>query len=116
MSFLLILLIVLIIVQMVTTRRTGQPDGNPDEGAEIPNLEAMVAAAIANLLPGLNANEVIARMISDFRNGAGSSGGAGGGSRPTTIRDWLESFSKLKPLPFSSAASPQEAEDWISHM
>ncbi|PWA37369.1 zinc finger, CCHC-type, Retrotransposon gag domain protein [Artemisia annua] len=47
---------------------------------------------------------------------AGSSGGAGGSGRPTTIHGWLKSFSKLKPLSFSSAASPQEAEDWITHM
>ncbi|PWA36962.1 zinc finger, CCHC-type, Retrotransposon gag domain protein [Artemisia annua] len=42
---------------MVNTRRNGQPNGSSDDDIEIPNLEAMVAAAIANMLPGLNANE-----------------------------------------------------------
>ncbi|PWA37075.1 reverse transcriptase domain-containing protein [Artemisia annua] len=101
---------------MVTTRRNDQPEGGPEPEQEIPNLEAMVSAAIANLLPGLNANEVINRMIHDYRNGAGSSGGSGGGGQPTTINGWLESFNKLKPLLFKSAASPQEAKDWITHM
>ncbi|PWA62049.1 reverse transcriptase domain-containing protein [Artemisia annua] len=68
---------------MVYTRRNGQPNGGPDEEAGIPNLEAMVAAAISNMLPGLNANE---------------------------------SFSKLNPFSFISAASPKEADDWITHM
>ncbi|PWA51073.1 zinc finger, CCHC-type, Retrotransposon gag domain protein [Artemisia annua] len=65
---------------------------SPDEEPEIPNLEAMVATAITNMLPGLNANEVISRLVSDIRNGAGSSGGSGGGGRPTTINGWLEKF------------------------
>ncbi|PWA57212.1 reverse transcriptase domain-containing protein [Artemisia annua] len=101
---------------MVTTRRNGQPKGGLEPEQEIPNLKAMVAAAIANLLPGLNADEVINRMIRDYRNGAGSSRGSGGGGQPTTINGWLERFNKLKPLPFKSVASPQEAEDWITHM
>ena len=100
---------------MVNTRRNNQDDEPHQEEPQIPNLEAMVAAAISNLLPGLNANEVITRMVRDYHNGAGGSGG-GGSRQPTTIKDWLESFNKLKPLPFKSAASPQEAEDWIAHM
>ncbi|PWA48155.1 hypothetical protein CTI12_AA427810 [Artemisia annua] len=78
-------------------------------------MEAMVATAIANLFPGLTTNEMIARIISDIRNGAGSSGGGGGG-QPTGIHTWLERFGKLKPLSFNSAATPQEAEDWITYM
>ncbi|PWA83134.1 reverse transcriptase domain-containing protein [Artemisia annua] len=101
---------------MVTTCRNGQPKGGPEHEQEIPNLEAMVVAAIANLLPGLNADEVINRMIRDYRNGAGSSWGSGGGGQPTTINGCLKSFNKLKPLAFKSTASPQEAEDWITHM
>ncbi|PWA80016.1 zinc finger, CCHC-type, Retrotransposon gag domain protein [Artemisia annua] len=97
---------------MVNIRRTREQDG--DE--EIPNMEAMVATAIANLFPGLTTIEMIARIISDIRNGVGSSGGSGGGGQPTGIHTWLERFGKLKPLLFSSAANPQEAEDWITHM
>ncbi|PWA45969.1 zinc finger, CCHC-type, Retrotransposon gag domain protein [Artemisia annua] len=97
---------------MVNTRRNGQPDG--DE--EIPNMEAMVATALANLFPSLTTTEMMTRIISDIRNGAGSSGGSGGGGQPTGIHTWLERFGKLKPLSFSSAATPQEAEDWITHM
>ncbi|PWA49678.1 reverse transcriptase domain-containing protein [Artemisia annua] len=76
---------------MVNTRHNGQLNGSSDDDIEIPNLEAMVAATIANMLPVINANEVVSRIIND-------------------------SFSKLKPLSFSSAASPQEAEDWITHV
>ncbi|PWA76223.1 hypothetical protein CTI12_AA086060 [Artemisia annua] len=69
------------------------------------------------MLPGLNANEVISRLVNDIRNGAGSSGGSGsGGGRPTNITGWLERFSKYKPLSFNVAANPQDAEDWITHM
>ncbi|PWA80717.1 reverse transcriptase domain-containing protein [Artemisia annua] len=78
-------------------------------------MEAMVATAIANLFPGLTTNEMIARIISDIRNFPGSSGGGGGG-QPTGIHTWLERFGKLKPLSFNSAATPQEAEDWITYM
>ncbi|PWA96179.1 reverse transcriptase domain-containing protein [Artemisia annua] len=79
---------------MVNNRRNRQPNGGPEEEEqEIPNLEAMVAAAIANMLPGLNANEVISRLIHDMRNGAGSSGGSSSsGGRPTNITGWLERF------------------------
>ncbi|PWA47996.1 reverse transcriptase domain-containing protein [Artemisia annua] len=31
------------------------------------------------------------------------------------IHVWIEHFNKLKPLSFKSAATPTEAEDWISH-
>ncbi|PWA78390.1 zinc finger, CCHC-type, Retrotransposon gag domain protein [Artemisia annua] len=53
---------------MVNTRRNGQPNGSSDDDIEIPNLEAMVADAIANMLPGLNANEVVSRIINDVRD------------------------------------------------
>ncbi|PWA79697.1 hypothetical protein CTI12_AA202780 [Artemisia annua] len=100
------------VIFMVNIRR----NGHPDDDIEIPNLEAMVAAAIANMLPSLNANEVISRIVNDVRNGAGSSGGSGGGGRPTTVHGWLKKFSKLKPLSFSVASIPQDAKDWITHM
>ncbi|PWA53455.1 zinc finger, CCHC-type, Retrotransposon gag domain protein [Artemisia annua] len=66
---------------MVNTRRNGQLNGSSDDDIEIPNLEAMVAAAITNMLPGLNANV-----------------------------KWFLGSSTI------SAASPQEAEDWITHV
>ncbi|PWA87619.1 reverse transcriptase domain-containing protein [Artemisia annua] len=75
----------------------------------------MVANALATLLPGLTTTEMMTRIINDIRNGAGSSGG-GGGAPPTRIHEWIERFNKLKPLSFRSAATPTEAEDWITYM
>lgn len=46
-------------------------------------------------------------------NGAGS---FGGGNPPETIQTWLEKFNKLRPLSFSFAKSPTDAEHWIMHM
>ncbi|GKA30277.1 retrotransposon protein, putative, ty3-gypsy subclass [Tanacetum coccineum] len=48
----------------------------------------------------------------------GSSGCGGGGECYTTMEFnvWIERFTKLKPLTFRSAATPAEAEDWITHM
>ncbi|GJW53139.1 hypothetical protein Tco_0097224 [Tanacetum coccineum] len=48
--------------------------------------------------------------------GVGSSGGGGGDAIPHGIHVWIERFTKLKPLAFRSAATPAEAEDWITHM
>nr|GFD15993.1 zinc finger, CCHC-type, retrotransposon Gag domain protein [Tanacetum cinerariifolium] len=48
--------------------------------------------------------------------GAGPSGGGGGDAIPHGIHVWIERFTKLKPLAFWSAATPAEAEDWITHM
>ncbi|GJY61809.1 zinc finger, CCHC-type, retrotransposon gag domain protein [Tanacetum coccineum] len=45
-----------------------------------------------------------------------SSGGGGGDAIPQGIHVWIERFTKLKPLAFRSAATPAEAEDWITHM
>nr|GFC79503.1 zinc finger, CCHC-type, retrotransposon Gag domain protein [Tanacetum cinerariifolium] len=42
--------------------------------------------------------------------------GAGGDAIPHGIHVWIERFTKLKPLAFRSAATPAEAEDWITHM
>ncbi|GKD28987.1 hypothetical protein Tco_1239765, partial [Tanacetum coccineum] len=58
------------------------------------------------------------QITNDIRNGAESSGGSGGGGDtvPNGIHVWIERFNKLKPLAFRSAATPAEAEDWITHM
>ncbi|GJU40141.1 putative nucleotidyltransferase, ribonuclease H [Tanacetum coccineum] len=50
------------------------------------------------------------------QNGLGASGGGGGDAIPPGIHVWIERFTKLKPLAFWSAATPAEAEDWITHM
>ncbi|GKA34727.1 zinc finger, CCHC-type, retrotransposon gag domain protein [Tanacetum coccineum] len=42
--------------------------------------------------------------------------GGGGDTIPPGIHVWIERFTKLKPLAFRSAATPAEAEDWITHM
>ncbi|GJW08464.1 putative nucleotidyltransferase, ribonuclease H [Tanacetum coccineum] len=95
---------------MVTTRRNSDDD--------VPNFEAMIAAAVANALPNLTA-ALRTQITNDIRNGAESSGGSGGGGGdavPQGIHVWIERFNKLKPLAFRSAATPAEAEDWITHM
>nr|GFC65351.1 zinc finger, CCHC-type, retrotransposon Gag domain protein [Tanacetum cinerariifolium] len=55
-------------------------------------------------------------ITNDIRNGAGPSGGGGGNAIPYGIHVWIERFTKLKSLAFRSAATPAEAEDWITHM
>ncbi|GJV83367.1 zinc finger, CCHC-type, retrotransposon gag domain protein, partial [Tanacetum coccineum] len=77
---------------MVTTRRNSDDD--------VPNFEAMIAAAVANALPNLTA-ALRTQITNDIRNG---------------IHVWIERFTKLKPLAFRSAVTPAEAEDWITHM
>ncbi|GJZ89884.1 zinc finger, CCHC-type, retrotransposon gag domain protein [Tanacetum coccineum] len=92
------------------------PDVNSDD--DVPNFEAMIAAAVANALPNLTA-ALRTQITNDIRNGAESSGGSGGGGGdavPQGIHVWIERFNKLKPLAFRSAATPAEAEDWITHM
>ncbi|PWA92758.1 zinc finger, CCHC-type, Retrotransposon gag domain protein [Artemisia annua] len=91
---------------MVNTRRDGDGDFH--------DFEAMINAALANALANLS-TELRTQIFNDIRNGAGSSGG-GGGAPPTGIHGWIEKFNKLKPLAFRSAATPTEAEDWITHM
>ncbi|GJY42798.1 zinc finger, CCHC-type, retrotransposon gag domain protein [Tanacetum coccineum] len=92
---------------MVTTRRNSDDD--------VPNFEAMINAAVANALPNLTA-ALRTQITNDIRNGAGASGGGGGDAIPQGIHVWIERFTKLKPLAFRSAATPAEAEDWITHM
>ncbi|GKA83809.1 zinc finger, CCHC-type, retrotransposon gag domain protein [Tanacetum coccineum] len=92
---------------MVTTRRNSDDD--------VPNFEAMINAAVANALPNLTA-ALRTQITNDIRNGAGNSGGGGGDAAPQGIHVWIERFTKLKPLAFRSAATPAEAEDWITHM
>ncbi|GJV53738.1 zinc finger, CCHC-type, retrotransposon gag domain protein [Tanacetum coccineum] len=92
---------------MVTTRRNSDDD--------VPNFEAMINVAVANALPNLMAT-LRTQITNDIRNGAGNSGGGGGDAIPQGIHVWIERFTKLKPLAFRSAATPAEAEDWITHM
>ncbi|GJY06531.1 zinc finger, CCHC-type, retrotransposon gag domain protein [Tanacetum coccineum] len=92
---------------MVTTRRNSDDD--------VPNFEAMITAAVANALPNLTA-ALRTQITNDIRNGVGSSGGGGDNAIPHGIHVWIERFTKLKPLAFRSAATPAEAEDWITHM
>ncbi|GJX71973.1 zinc finger, CCHC-type, retrotransposon gag domain protein [Tanacetum coccineum] len=93
---------------MVTTRRNSDDD--------VPNFEAMITAVVANALPNLTA-ALRTQITNDIRNGVGSSGGGGGDNAiPHGIHVWIERFTKLKPLAFRSAATPAEAEDWITHM
>ncbi|GJT05719.1 reverse transcriptase domain-containing protein [Tanacetum coccineum] len=78
----------------------------------------MIAAAVANALPNLTA-ALRTQITNGIRNGVESSGGSGGGggdAAPQGIHVWIERFNKLKPLAFRSAATPAEAEDWITHM
>ncbi|GJY29879.1 reverse transcriptase [Tanacetum coccineum] len=91
------------------------PRRNSDD--DVPNFEAMIAAAVANALPNLTA-ALRTQITNDIRNGAESSGGSGGGGDavPQGIHVWIERFTKLKPLAFRSAVTPAEAEDWITHM
>ncbi|GJY22668.1 RNA-directed DNA polymerase, eukaryota, reverse transcriptase zinc-binding domain protein [Tanacetum coccineum] len=89
------------------------PGRNSDD--DVPNFEAMITAAVANALPNLTA-ALRTQITNDIRNGAGSSGGGGGDAIPQGIHVWIERFTKLKPLAFRSAATPAEAEDWITHM
>nr|GFC67139.1 zinc finger, CCHC-type, retrotransposon Gag domain protein [Tanacetum cinerariifolium] len=92
---------------MVTTRN------NPNDN--VPNFVAMINADVANALPNLTA-ALRTQITNDIKNGAGPSGGGGGDAIPHGIHGWIERFTKLKPLAFRSAATPAEAEDWITHM
>nr|GFB82089.1 zinc finger, CCHC-type, retrotransposon Gag domain protein [Tanacetum cinerariifolium] len=92
---------------MVTTRN------NPNDN--VPNFEAMINVAVANALPNLTA-ALRTQITNDIRNGSRPSGGGGGDAIPHRIHVWIERSTKLKPLAFRSAATPVEAEDWITHM
>nr|GFD49827.1 zinc finger, CCHC-type, retrotransposon Gag domain protein [Tanacetum cinerariifolium] len=64
-------------------------------------------------LPNLTA-ALRTQITNDIRNGAGPSGAGGGGdATPHGIHVWIKRFTKLKPLPFWSAATPAEAEAGI---
>ena len=96
---------------MVRTRTTGSADGDDDAI----NIDAAIANALNTLFPGLTTPEMMAQVVNNIRNQTGASG-SGGGNQPTGIHTWLERFGKLKPLSFSTAATPTEAEDWITHI
>nr|GEV53270.1 retrotransposon protein, putative, Ty3-gypsy subclass [Tanacetum cinerariifolium] len=71
------------------------------------SLDEAVQRAVNALLPGLTA-----QITNELRqNGVRSNG-----DQPSTIHTWLERFGKHKPLSFSSATSPIDAENWIAHI
>nr|GEX14050.1 uncharacterized mitochondrial protein AtMg00810-like [Tanacetum cinerariifolium] len=77
--------------------------------------KAMIKAAVANTLPNLMA-ALRTQITNDIKNGAGPSSGGGGDAIPHGIHVWIERFTKLKLLVFQSAATPAEAEGWITHI
>lgn len=79
------------IVQVENAHRNG-------DAGDIPNFEAMIAAALANVLLNLS-TELRGQITNDIRNGAGSSGG-GSGAPPTEIHVWIKRFNNLKPFAF----------------
>ncbi|GKF57563.1 hypothetical protein Tco_0171100, partial [Tanacetum coccineum] len=91
-----------------------------------PAFTAAVAHAVADLLPTLTARitDEIHQNENNGNNGnrrnsrRGNPGGLGndGDAQPTNIHVWLERFRKEKPQTFSSASTPVEAENWISHI
>ncbi|GJX62087.1 zinc finger, CCHC-type, retrotransposon gag domain protein [Tanacetum coccineum] len=78
-------------------------------------FEAMITAAVANALPNLTA-ALRTQITNDIRSAGASGGGGGGNAIPQGIHVWIKRFTKLKSLAFWSAATPAEAEDWITHM
>ncbi|GKD57354.1 zinc finger, CCHC-type, retrotransposon gag domain protein, partial [Tanacetum coccineum] len=91
-----------------------------------PAFTAAVAQAVADLLPTLTARitDEIRQNENNGNNGprrnarSVNTGGSGndGDAQPTDIHVWLERFRKEKPQTFSSASTPVEAENWISHI
>nr|GFB79426.1 hypothetical protein [Tanacetum cinerariifolium] len=91
-----------------------------------PAFTAAVAQAVADLLPTLTARitDEIRQNENNENNGnrrntrhvntEGS--GNDGNAQPTDIYVWLERFQKQKPQTFSSASTPVEAENWITHI
>ncbi|GKB19136.1 zinc finger, CCHC-type, retrotransposon gag domain protein [Tanacetum coccineum] len=91
-----------------------------------PAFTAAVAQAVADLLPTLTAritdeirqNENNGNNVNRRNARRVNTGGSGndGDAQPTDIHVWLERFQKQKPQTFSSASTPVEAENWISHI
>ncbi|KAJ9536386.1 hypothetical protein OSB04_un000446 [Centaurea solstitialis] len=82
-----------------------------------PAITAAVNQALTNLLPNIIAQAVEAAQ--QHNNGDGNLNGTGGTSGTTpggAIHVWLERFQKQKPQSFSSAPTPVDAENWISHI
>ncbi|GJW53636.1 hypothetical protein Tco_0097721 [Tanacetum coccineum] len=87
-----------------------------------PAFTTAVAHAVADLLPTLTAritDEI--RQNENNRNNVNQRNGRRGPSndgdaQPTDIHVWLKRFRKEKPQTFSSASTPVEAENWISHI
>ncbi|GJY28243.1 zinc finger, CCHC-type, retrotransposon gag domain protein, partial [Tanacetum coccineum] len=87
-----------------------------------PAFTTAVAHAVADLLPTLTAritDEI--RQNENNRNNVNQRNGRrgpgnDGDAQPTDIHVWLKRFRKEKPQTFSSASTPVEAENWISHI
>lgn len=73
-----------------------------------PSVEERIAAALDRMLPNL-----VSRIANDIRNDAGPSVTE---TPQVGIDVWMEKFNKLRPFPFKTAATPNEAEDWVSHI
>ncbi|KAJ9536382.1 hypothetical protein OSB04_un000442 [Centaurea solstitialis] len=92
-----------------------------------PAITAAVNQALTNLLPNIIAQAVEAAQQHNNGDGQHNQGGQSGGNLNGTggtsgatpggaIHVWLERFQKQKPQSFSSAPTPVDAENWISHI
>ena len=92
-----------------------------------PAILAAVNQAVTNLLPSIVAQAVGAAQQqtgggpqpSQETPGGGNlnqTGGTSGATPSGAIHVWLERFQKQKPQSFSSAPTPVDAENWISHI
>ncbi|GJY63766.1 putative reverse transcriptase domain-containing protein [Tanacetum coccineum] len=106
---------------LMPPRRSNRVNNEAD-----PAFTAAVAQAVADLLPTLTARIIdeIRQNKSNGNNGPRrndrrvNTGGSGndGDTQPTDIHVWLERFRKEKPQTFSSASTPVEAGNWITHI
>ncbi|GKD91977.1 zinc finger, CCHC-type, retrotransposon gag domain protein [Tanacetum coccineum] len=83
-----------------------------------PALAATVQQVVRALLPELTTEIAASMNNANRRNGrsGGNGNGGNGGDALATIYVWLERFQKKKPLTFSSAPTPVEADNWIAHI
>ncbi|KAJ9541045.1 hypothetical protein OSB04_027551 [Centaurea solstitialis] len=110
---------------------TGGPGGNqtgpenetnpPPRGQPHPDVMATIHQAVSEMLPGIIAQTVEAlRQTGEDPNpppGLEIRGrGTTTGGELVDIHQWLERFHKQKPRTFTSAITPVEVEDWISHL
>ncbi|GJV62432.1 putative reverse transcriptase domain-containing protein [Tanacetum coccineum] len=80
--------------------------------ALLPELTTEIAASMNNVNNANNPNNLNSK---NGRSGGNRNGGNGGDAL-ATIYVWLERFQKQKPLTFSLAPTPVEADNWIAHI